>query len=550
MKRSNLNIMIRLTGLAAPLLPIMLAAIIMGVLGFFCAIFITVFGGLALLDVLACNPPFTMSSIFVCILVFTALRGILRYAEQACNHYIAFKLLARIRDKVFSSLRQLAPAKLEGRDRGNLISIITTDIELLEVFYAHTISPIAIAVLVSTVMTALIGQYHAALALVACTGYITVGVVIPLIASKHNKKAGQEFREEFGDMNSFVLDSLRGLKEILQYGIGMQRLDEMGYRTDKLSEKEERIKNNTGLNSAVTGSAILLFSILTLFVSVLLYEKGIVNFDGILIPVIAMMSSFGPVVALANLGSGLTQTFAAGNRVLDILDEKPVTPDITVNKNVGFGGASFENVGFSYTDENILSDFHLKIPKSKIVGIAGKSGSGKSTMLRLLMRFWDVNSGKVTISDTDVKEINTGCLRDIEGFVTQETHLFHDSIENNVKISKPDAEREQVEEACKKASIHEFIMTLPGGYDTNIGELGETLSGGERQRIGLARAFLHDAPLLLLDEPTSNLDSLNEAIILKSLKEEQHGKTVVLVSHRASTMKIADQIYRTERREV
>lgn len=538
--------MARLTGLVIPLLPVMLVAVIMGVIGHLCAIAITVFGGCALLDVLGLNPWVTVGTIFICVLVFAALRGVLRYAEQACNHYIAFKLLARIRDQMFRALRSLAPAKLEHKGKGNLVSIITSDIELLEVFYAHTISPIAIAVLVSGVMLVFIGRYHILLSLTAYAGYAVVGMAIPIAASKRDKKIGEAFREEFGSLNSFILDSLRGLKEIIQYGAGGIRLGEMNRRTDNLSEKEREMKKNSGKCSAVTGAVITFFSVTMLFLSAWLYSQGSIGLDGVLIPTMAMMSSFGPVVALANLGSGLTQTIAAGNRVLDILDEEPATPEIVGKRQVNFNGAVYENVSFSYDNEKILDDISIRIPENKIVGIAGKSGAGKSTALRLLMRFWNVDSGRVAISDTDIREINTDNLRDMESFVTQETHLFRDSIESNIKIAKLDAIHEQVVEACKKAAIHDFIMTLPNGYDTDVGELGETLSGGERQRIGLARAFLHNAPLVLLDEPTSSLDSLNEAVILKSLKEERGGRTLVLVSHRASTMNIADKIYSVE----
>jgi ATP-binding cassette subfamily C protein len=303
---------------------------------------------------------------------------------------------------------------------------------------------------------------------------------------------------------------------------------------------------------AVTNTVILLLDLCMLFVSARLYQMELVDFSGVLIPTIALMSSFGPVVALANLGSTLQNTFAAGNRVLDILDEEPVVEEINGKENITFAGAEASHVTFAYEQtkeegqEHILSDLSVDIPKHKVIGIIGQSGSGKSTLLKLFMRFWKVQEGNVSISGTSVEQINTPNLRDMESFMTQETYLFHDSIKNNLKIAKLDATDEELILACKKASVHDFIMSLPNGYDTQVGELGDTLSGGERQRLGLARAFLHDAPLLLLDEPTSNLDSLNEAVILKSLKEEQNGKTIVLVSHRKSTMCIADSVYSVE----
>ena len=538
--------MAKLITLVKPLTGFMLLAILMGVLGFLCAQFITIFGGFAMLHIIGLEAPLSLTVIFVSVILFAVLRAFLRYGEQSCNHFIAFKLLALIRDKVFGALRKLCPAKLEGRDRGDLISVITSDIELLEVFYAHTISPIAIAVIMSVIMTIFIGSYHPILGVTALLAYLTVGCVVPLIISKKNGDSGDRFRRNSGDLSAFVLDSIRGIGESIQYHSGEKWLAELNSRTDKLSEEQAKMSRMTGFNTAFTNMVILIFDIAMLTAAGVLYTKNLIDFSGLLISVIALMSSFGPTVALANLGSTLQNTFAAGNRVLDILEETPVTEEITGKPEVSFSGAACENVTFSYGTETILSDFSVSLPENRIIGISGKSGSGKSTLLKLLMRFWNVNSGKVLISGKNVNEINTKNLRDMESFVTQETHLFHDTIENNIRIAKLDATREEIENACKKASVHEFIMSLPDGYETQVGELGETLSGGERQRIGLARAFLHDAPFLLLDEPTSNLDSLNEAVILKSLKEESDGKTVVLVSHRESTMRICDMVHSVE----
>lgn len=545
-KRSNFSVMARLIGLVKPLTGYMLIAIIMGVVGNLCAALITVFGGYAILDLLEFSVPITMTAAFISVAVFALLRGVLQYAEQACNHYIAFKLLALIRDKIFKALRRLCPAKLEGKDKGNLISVITSDIELLEVFYAHTISPVVIALLFSIFMCVLIGSYHLSLAVVAAVSYVTVGVIIPISISKVNGDNGMKVRKSSGNLSSFVLDSLRGLSEIIQYGNGEKRIKEINQKTDELSHCEEKLKRLSGRNAAITNTVILLFDVVMLIISTLLYYNGKIRFDGVLIPVIALMSSFGPVVALANLGSSLQYFFAAGNRVLDIIDETPEIEEISGKEDISFSGASAENITFSYGNETILSDISADIPKDKIVGITGRSGSGKSTLLKLFMRFWNVQKGTIKISNVDINNINTKSLRENESFVTQETHLFHDSIKNNLRIAKLEATDDEIVIACKKASVHDFIMSLPKGYDTQVGELGDTLSGGERQRIGLARAFLHNAPFMLLDEPTSNLDSLNEAVILKSLREESDGKTVVLVSHRRSTMRIADTVYSVE----
>lgn len=538
--------MAKLIGLVKPLTGYMLLAIFMGLLGHLCACFITILGGCAVLNLLGISVPVSLTAVFVLVVLFAVCRAGLRYGEQSCNHFIAFKLLALIRDKVFRALRRLSPAKLEGRGKGDLISVLTSDIELLEVFYAHTISPAAIALLFTVILCLFIGSFHWALGLLALAAYLVVGLLIPWITSRLSGEDGMKFRTKSGQLSSFVLDSLRGLWETIQYGQGSRRLAEMEGKTDELSAEEKRMKRTSGLNAAAANTVILLFDLAMLFLSTLLYWQGEVGYEGVLIPTIALFSSFGPTVALANLGSTLQNTFAAGNRVLDLLEEEPVVEDITGKPEIGFTDAQVSHVTFSYDKETILRDVSLTVPAHSVVGIVGKSGSGKSTLLKLLMRFWKVEQGTVSLSGTSVEEINTKNLREMESFVTQETHLFHDSIRNNLKIAKLDATQEELETACKKASVHDFILSLPQGYDTPVGELGDTLSGGERQRLGLARAFLHDAPFLLLDEPTSNLDSLNEGVILRSLGEEREDKTVVLVSHRQSTMRIADTVYSVE----
>ena len=545
MKRSHMNVMARLIGLVKPLTGYMILAIAMGLIGHLCAAFITIFGGYALLDVLGL-PGIGMGIVFACMAVFSIARAGLRYGEQACNHFIAFKLLALIRDKVFGALRRLCPAKLEGKDKGDLISVITSDIELLEVFYAHTISPIAIAALFSAIMVGFIGGIHLLLGVIAAAAYAVVGAVVPLVISRMSGEAGARFRRKSGELSSFILCSLRGLNETIQYGQGTSRLQQMQQQTADLAADEERMKRVTGRNIAITNGIILLFDLTMLLLSALLCQQGIIGFEGVVIATLALMSSFGPVVALANLGSTLQSTFAAGNRVLDILDESPVVEDVSCQPATTFTGAKAENVIFAYGDETILDGVSVDVPKGAVIGINGRSGSGKSTLLKLMMRFWRVQQGEISLSGRSVDDINTSDLRAMEAFVTQDTHLFHSSIAENLRIAKPNATQAELETACRKASVHDFITRLPQGYDTPVAELGDSLSGGERQRIGLARAFLHDAPLLLLDEPTSNLDSLNEAVILRSLKQERADKTVVLVSHRKSTMGIADQVYSVE----
>ena len=548
-RRSAISIMGSLIGLVKPLLHIMLAAIILGTAGYLCAIFLTILAGQVIVHGVIAGGAGSIKTIITVMIIIAVLRGILHYAEQYCNHFIAFKLLAIIRHKVFAALRKLCPAKLEGRDKGNLISIITTDIELLEVFYAHAISPIAIATLTSVIMVFFIGRYHWMAGFLALAAYLIVGVVIPMWNGKRGSQMGMEFRTNFGELNSFVLDSLRGLDETIQYSQGEKRKEQMSERSGCLAGMQEKLSRMEGSQRSFTNLMILLASFGMLGLTVWLYGKGEIGFEGILTCTIAMMGSFGPVVALSSLSNNLNQTLASGERVLSLLEEMPMVEEIpesrsgvSENKN-GFSGAEAQNVTFAYENETILDDYSLKLEPGKITGIHGASGSGKSTLLKLLMRFWDVNQGKVSVDSVDVRKIPTKNLRDMESYVTQETHLFHDSIANNIAVGRPGASREEIIEAAKKASIHDFIMTLPKGYDTEVGELGDTLSGGEKQRIGIARAFLHDSPLILMDEPTSNLDSLNEGIILKSLREASEKKTVVLVSHRKSTMNIVDTVF-------
>lgn len=545
-KRNGLQVMCQLAVLIKGLTGYMVLAILMGVLGFLCATFIPVLGTMGLLIVFGEIKHISLVLIFILLIGCGLLRGALRYGEQACNHYIAFKLLVIIRNKVFVALRKLCPAKLEGKDKGNLISIITSDIELLEVFYAHTISPVMIAIVFGVIISLFIGSFNITLAVIAAFSYLIVGGIIPVCISKLNKDHGLRYRMQTGDLSSFVLDSLRGIDEIIQYNDGLHRLDQINKKSECLSNEEAKMKEMTGNNMAITNGIILLADVIILMVSIHFYNNSQITFSHLLISVVTMISSFGPFVALANLGSTLQNTFASGNRVLDILEEAPVVEEIHGKEEVRFSDASIENVYFSYGEELILNDISIEIPKGKIIGITGKSGSGKSTLLKLMMRFWKTNQGHIKISQRDIEEINTSNLRQMESFVSQQTYLFHDTIANNLRIAKLDATDADLKEACKKASVHDFIMSLPNGYDTMVEELGDSLSGGEIQRIGLARAFLHDAPLMLLDEPTSNLDSLNEAVILRSLHKEHKNKSVVLVSHRQSTMNIADEVYSVE----
>ncbi|MCT4566579.1 MAG: ABC transporter ATP-binding protein/permease [Maledivibacter sp.] len=543
MHRSSFSIIGRLIILIGPLMTVMIIAILMGVLGFVCSTFITVFGGFALLSASGTNSFMDIHSILISVIVMAFLRGILRYGEQLSGHYIAFKLLAILRDKVFKALRRLSPAKLEGKDKGNLISLITSDIELLEVFYAHTIAPVSIAIITSLIMVIFIGTYNIILAGVAALAYLTVGFIIPTITSPAGRQHGRKYRESFGRLSSYLLESLRGMKESIQYCWEEKRLEEIDSITDEMDQSQRSLKRHEGMTKAVTDTMILGFSLCILFVGLYLQSKGEIGFKDVLIPTIALFSSFGPVAALSSLSNNLLQVFASGERVLDILDEHPQVEDVTEGKDLNFQDIICDKISFAYQEERILRNVNLHIPKNSITGIMGKTGSGKSTLLKLIMRFWDVQRGTVKISGEDIRNINTKTLRNLLSFVTQDTFLFNDTIEENIRMGKKNVSEKDVEGAAKKASIHDFIMTLPNGYKTNVGELGDRLSGGERQRIGIARAFLHNAPLMLLDEPTSNLDSLNEAIVLKALYEQRENRTIIIVSHRNSTMSIADRIH-------
>ena len=546
-RRSNFSIMARLVGLTRPLLPVMALAIVLGVFGFLAAIFLTVFAAYGLLNAAGSWGVVPLGVACALVVVCGVVRGPLRYGEQLCNHYLAFKILALVRDKVFGKMRTLAPAKLEGRDKGDLVSLLTGDIELLEVFYAHTLSPAAIALIVSVVMVAFTATLSPLLAAYAAFSYAVVGIAVPWISSKASGTGGREVRDAIGSMNAFVLDSLRGLRETLQFGRADDRALELACRMSDLAKVEGRLKDRTAVAMAATGAVVLALDMGMLLAAMHLANGGVVAFGPAAIACAALMSSFGPVIAVANLGSTLQQTLASGARVLDVLDESPQTVEIEDGVSLdGFSGAAASHVDFSYGDACVLSDVELSIQPGQVVRIAGRSGSGKSTMLKLFMRFWDVSSGAIEVSGRDVRRVATASLREVEGFMTQETHLFAGTVRDNLAFAKPGASDEEIMAACEKASIAGFVRRLPAGLDTQVGELGDALSGGERQRLGLARVFLHDAPFVLLDEPTSNLDALNEAAVLRALADNRAGKTVLLVSHRPSAAAIADATYSVE----
>ncbi|WP_249028693.1 amino acid ABC transporter ATP-binding/permease protein [Tannockella kyphosi] len=540
-KRPTWKVMLQLSALISPLIGFMILAIITGVLGFLCASGVTIVASFALMELINGNSILLLCQL---LFVFAIARGILHYMEHACNHYIAFKMLALIRDKVFGKLRSLAPAKLDGSNKGDLVALITSDIELLEIFFAHTISPVFIALIMAILMLLGFSYFHISYVLIALVAYLCVGVILPYFMSGHIAVVGQNQRKQFSSLNSHVLDSIRGIKEVKQYNYVQHKLDEMKYLNKEMNKVNQKLKYSLGVTQTITNIIITFFSCLVFITGIYLYNAGTIAIETVFITTIMLYSSFGAFVALANLGSGLSQTIASANRVLDILEEQPIVEEVEKGSKPIVENIKMDDISFGY-DQEIISNLTINIKDHKINGIIGKSGMGKSTILKLMMRFYDVNKGKVVINNENIKEIETTHLRSNIGYVTQTTHLFHDTIENNLLIARLDATQQEIIEACKKASIHDFIISLPNGYQTQVGELGETLSGGQCQRLAIARAFLQNAPCLLLDEPTSNLDAFNEAIILKSLYLDK-GRTTILVSHRLSTLEIVENVVSLE----
>lgn len=536
---SYMKLMWRLIQLVKPLTLQMIIAIIMGILGYLCAISIPVLSTMALLQVIGMKAHFPIQYIFELLIILAILRGILHYLEQACNHYIAFKILAIIRDQVFSALRRLCPAKLDGKDKGNLISIITNDIELLEVFYAHTISPVMIALLTSLIMLLFFFHLHWITMIIALCSYIIMAIIIPFYVNKKGKRIGQLNRNRTGQLSSFILESFRGITTLQQYhGQELRRQNMLlhNQEMDKLQSSLKKIETSQTIYSQLL---IMMTSLIMFIVSYSFYLHQQMNIYQVIMATVLILSSFGPVLALSSLSNNLLSTLSSGKRVIALLDEEEMIHEVTNQPKETFGMINIDHLSFSYDKEIIINDISTTILPQQITGIIGKSGSGKSTLLKLIMRFYDPRSGIISINQNDIKNINTEDMRHMFAYVTQETIMFHDSIYNNIKIANLKATDEEIIKACQKANIHDYIMTLPEGYHTKVAELGTSLSGGEKQRIGLARAFLSHAPCILLDEPTSHLDVLNEGIILQSLMDTH--QTIILVSHRESTLKIAKQ---------
>lgn len=548
LRRSGVKIMASLIVLLGSLSYIMILAVLNGSVGFLCAMGVTLSGAVGIAKVLGEDIALSYGMIVTLAIGCGVLRGLLRYLEQYSNHYIAFRLLAVLRDRIFAALRVLCPAKLESKKKGAIIAMITSDIETLEVFYAHTISPICIAVLVSSFMvifTGLISSWY--LAGMALLGYVLIGIVVPLVSSGRLKESGVNYRREFASFNAYFLDSIKGIKDIVLNGAGLEREKEVDRRSEKLLSETKKMKHDITKASAATELCVSVVILCTLGIAVFLVTQQMLSVGRMIIGVVAVFGSFGPVIAISALPGNLTQTFASGDRVLDLLAEKPAVTPINDGQTFTYENLSVRDLSFSYDgEEQVLKDICMNAKKGEIIGIVGESGCGKSTFLKLLLRFWEKDGGEICYNGTDIDAVATDSLLDNVTMVSQVTYLFDETIEENLRIAKPDATNEELEQACKLASVHDFIMTLPNGYQTKVGALGDNLSAGEKQRIGLARAFLRGSELILLDEPTSNVDSINEGIILKALKEQKNKKSIILVSHRESTMAIADRIYRVE----
>ena len=545
LRRSGAKIMASLIALLGSLSYIMVLAVINGSVGFVCAMGVTVFGAVGVAKALGEAIALSYGWIIGLTIGCGVLRGLLRYFEQYSNHYIAFRLLAVLSDKIFGALRVLCPAKLESKQKGSIIAMITSDIETLEVFYAHTISPICIAMLVSVAVFLFVGFVSSwYLALVALVGFFTIGIVVPLISSGRLKESGVKYRAEFASFSAYFLDSIKGIKDIVLNNAGEEREEEVNKRSDGLLAETKKMKHNITRAGSAIELTVSVFVLITLAVGILLVKNDMLSLGRMIIGMVTVFSSFGPVIAVGSLPGNLTQTFASGDRVLNLLAEKPAVEEVKNGKNFDYENLDVKDLSFSYDGQTeVLKDIKMHAEKGEIIGIVGESGCGKSTFLKLLLRFWERSSGEINYDDIDIDQINTDSLLKNVTMVSQSTYLFEETIEDNLRIAKPDATQEEIENACKMASVHDFIMTLPDGYKTQVGALGDNLSAGEKQRIGLARAFLRGSELILLDEPTSNVDSINEGIILKALKEQKNKKSIILVSHRESTMAIADRIY-------
>ena len=576
----------RLLREVGPLRPTMIAACVFGTLGHLAATFLPVFGVIALFATLE-EPVWgvSMTAGFAAMAVCAVIRGLMRYAEQYMNHNVAFKLLALFRSKAFAAMRRLAPAKLDGRGKGDLIALITTDVELLEIFFAHTISPVVIAVVTTVafaVALAFLNPWFAPLLIVM---HLLVGVVLPRLFATGVWYLGPNIRRDAASLDDTMLDDMRGLDEIIRFGAGERRLGSILEQSRELWHQRVKLSLNNGRFGGIGGVMVVLATALAGALALVLAWYGLADVDGVgelFAAVVLIASSFGPTLALSALPASLTQTFASARRLFALMDEVPAVEE-TGTLTPAYSGMALDHVSFAYPDQmaghgsnpnagldqgasgttrhavadhatGVFTDLSLEIPAHGILGVQGPSGRGKSTMLKLLMRYWDPQAGLVTMSGEDLRTVDAHHRRRVQTMLAQETYLFDGTIRENLRLANQEADDAMLRGALAKASALQLVDSLPDGLDTQVGELGGRLSEGERQRIGLARVFLRHADLVLLDEPTSRLDAFNEAVILQSINElaseprggddAGQGVAIVLVSHRDSTMRVADMVIR------
>lgn len=546
-RRSGFKIVSKLLAMIGSLSYVILLAVINGSIGHAIGTFIPVLGALAIAKACGASVALSYTWLFVLIIGFGLLRGALRYFEQYSNHYIAFRLLAKIRDIIFRKLRVLCPAKLETKQKGTIISMITADTETIEVFYAHTISPVCIAIVCSLAIFLFIGFVVSwYMALFALFAYLVIGVVMPAIGNKIVASSGSDYRREFTAFNGYFMDAVKGSRDIILHGKEEEREKKVGEYTDKLLSATDKMKTRSLTTSVITNIVIYLLDFGMLALGIALVMAGQVSAPLMAVGVVALMSSYAPVLAISKLPENLSQTFSSGDRIISLLEEEPAVTDIEGGTDFDFKDLTTENLSFGYGEKQVLKDINIVVSKGEIVGVMGKSGCGKSTLLKLLLRFWKKGDGAIKYNGADIENVNTLSLKGNVVMVSQSTYLFDDTVRGNLKIAKQNASEKELIAACKSAGIYDFITKLKDGFDTKIGAGGVALSAGEAQRLGLARAFLSDAKLILLDEPTSNVDAINEGIILKALKEQKSERSIILVSHRESTMAICDRIYKME----
>lgn len=535
------NLIKNLLGLLKGLKIQMFFAILFGCLGHIFASLLPSLG-IFYLSKIILKEQVNFKAIILILFVLAIFRAIFKYTEQLFNHYIAFKILAIIRDKIFRKLRSLGPAKLEGKNKGELISIITSDIELLEVFYAHTISPVCIAIVHTLFFFIVLLKYSYIYGLILLVFHLLLAIAVPIITEKSAGKIGKEQRSYNTNLNLSILESFKGIKEIINFSYFKRRYEEIENISSKLNKASKILSNKTADNFSISSAIILLGNLIFTLVAINLYKNGEVDILGLLFPTAIFISSFGPTSALSSLANNLVLTFACGRRVMSLLKEEALVEENLDGKEICYEKLDLENVTFSYDHTRLIEDFNLEVGLNEIVGLKGRSGCGKSTLIKLIMRFFDTDRGSIKLNNIGIRDIKTRNLRKNISYLSQDTHLFKGSIRNNLKIAKKDASEEELILACKKANIYDFIKTLKKGFDTEIVKENNEISTGQAQRLALARIFLRQSDLYLLDEPTANIDAMNEGIVLKSLYKERKDKSIIISSHRESSLRICNKI--------